>query len=1160
MLAPTLVVGLGGTGSDIVQRVAKQVTNEQRKRIGFIVFDTDINELREIREQNPFIRTVQTSTSLTVGEYLNIDAHARDEWFPVNKILSRKTLANGAGQVRAISRLAIDTAVRAGQMEPLHQAIADLYKLEGEKEIHALRVLIVSSLAGGTGSGLILPISMYMKHYLKTKFQQSANITRGFFILPEVFYEVIKGQSERNNLKCNAYATLRELDAFLMKGDGTLPKKYRDTLKFEFPRVGSKEHEDYDVMPFDFCFLFDAQNVDGKKLNSFNQYKDHAASCIYAQSIGPMNKRSNSSEDNTIRELVSSGGRNRYAGAGSSMLIYPSSDVQRYLALEWAKQSVSEQWLTFDRQYKDKSILNNEMRSRGYNVKDLEPGEDYIVSVEAAANQKEPFGNFIVNSTAVFDSDGLNRVGNKWLVYVANLKSYVEQMSSSGQRDLDSQRDMANRGVNQLGVDGNHEYESFYNAYSEMLKYKGMVFKRSDETARTIAYMMFKSENESITKDKHKHQLETYLRDSNDQFIHPNAVRYFLYQTLEVLKKEKLVVDNDLQEINDFFETFERVAFDDPNTEDIVESAPDLLNRKKGLINKLRKRLTADQEDLLQQYKRFIDKVDQYRTQSIYQEVLRSGIEYVGDLSRSFQVFYKSFESSVTDISREISKIKTKYEGIKGSATRYVCATENCFDKFHKQMPFTGNAMNLPGELSDKIYMKVRKHALLKDKPTNDSFFVELFDKDILGYFKTSLMESYGSKIDIDIIEALELEARYEKDIFDEEQIKHYVEHVIEETKNLSAPFIEKPLGEQKTMIIACAYHPMIDQKDNPKRHMLINEQLQNAGGVADDDIDKNMILFYKSIYGLRANELSKFAPPAMDDSLAPREAGDYYKSYFELISKIKPKSEETPVITPHIDREWHWINRLPDLDEKSQKMQEDNIYRAFLNGLLYEKIQYRAMPSKKPWYRLVFPKIMPEDFVVSNGTPCDSFYEVLDALTINPTVVQRINEITREEHQKELLMSRKVNFYTSRLKMHFDKLRVQEFADHQISLFDLVLFLKLSSPERDFEDKQGMAFIQLIFEEVHQYIKTLESEDEADVIFAKFILEQYHILRNNYTWYKEKWGVSIITYSESLVELAIHQLVDMDLIKEADEIREYNQKDNQERLAEYREELESMS
>ena len=94
MLAPTLLIGLGGKGSDIVCRVSKLVSETQRKSIGFCVFDTDINELREIREANPHIYTVQTSTSLTVGEYLNLDQHARDNWFPVNPILSSKTLTD----------------------------------------------------------------------------------------------------------------------------------------------------------------------------------------------------------------------------------------------------------------------------------------------------------------------------------------------------------------------------------------------------------------------------------------------------------------------------------------------------------------------------------------------------------------------------------------------------------------------------------------------------------------------------------------------------------------------------------------------------------------------------------------------------------------------------------------------------------------------------------------------------------------------------------------------------------------------------------------------------------------------------------------------------------------------------------------------------------
>lgn len=1141
MIAPTLIVGLGGTGSDIVQRVAKQVTKEQRKKIGFVVFDTDVNELRGLKEKNGFIKTVQTSTRMTVGEYLNIDVHARDNWFPINRILSRKTLSEGAGQVRAISRLALDTSIRTGGMEPLHQAIQELYKLEGKDEEQALRVIIVSSLAGGTGSGLILPVSLYIKQYLISTFQQSANITRGFFILPEVFYSVIKGESERNNLKCNAYATIRELDTFLMRGDGTLPKKYEKKVKFEIPRIGSDKCDNYNVMPFDFCFLFDALNISGKNLNTFNQYKDHAASCIYAQSIGPMNKRSNSSEDNTIRDLCRSGGRNRYAGAGSSMLIYPYQDIERFLTLKWAEQCVSEQWLVFDKQYKEKSILNNEMRSRGYNVKEIDAGADYINSVTAAANQKNPFGSFIVNACGVFDSDGLERISDKWLVYVSNLKRYIEEITSSGQRELDMQKETAAGRVGGLGQEGDIGWDSFYNAYIELAKYKGMVFKRSDEMARTISYMMFQAENDSITKEKHKHQLETYLRDDNDEFLHPNAVRYFLYQTIDLLKKEKLFTDNEVRECIDFFETFDKMAFDNPDTGEVVETAEDLLNRKTKFIQSLKKSLSGEQEDLVQKYRNFMEMVDRYRTQSIYQEVLKGGIEYVGKLAKAFQVFYNSFDGSVRGIEREVKRIKHKYGDLKGYATRYVCATEDCFDKFDKRMPFTGNALNLSGELSDKIYMKIRKYAMLREKPGNDSFFAELFEKDILGYFKESLLESYSREIDIDIIEALELEAEFEEEIYDEANKRFHIESVIRETKILASPFIEKPLGEQRTQITASAYNPTIDKKEDPQRHDLVMKEFSD--GVADDDISKNMILFYNSIYGLRANDLSKFAPPKVDKT-AEREGGEYYKAYFELVAQIRPKSDETPVISPHLDKNWHIISILPDLDEQNQREMEKEIYKALFYGILLNKIQYRSVSAVERRYKLVFPGIKPQEFVVSNGTPCDTFFEILDALTINPLVVRRINDFSQEYFRREILSNEINRFEDSKMKVALEKVRYYEhkaFKDRQISIFDVVMLLKLTAPMDEMDDDQGRSLINIMMDEIYQYMSNICPEHNLKQQYGQVIIDQYKVYQANLSVYDKLWGDRLGEYCIDIVDTAVYNLQDKKLLEQAEVVQEYN-------------------
>ena len=113
MIAPTIIIGLGGIGSDICCRVSKQVKDsEQRKRIRFVCIDTDINDLSRRREEDPRIITIQTSAPYMVGNYLDTNTNAKDNWFPVHNILMGKTPTEGAGQVRSISRLAFEEAVR----------------------------------------------------------------------------------------------------------------------------------------------------------------------------------------------------------------------------------------------------------------------------------------------------------------------------------------------------------------------------------------------------------------------------------------------------------------------------------------------------------------------------------------------------------------------------------------------------------------------------------------------------------------------------------------------------------------------------------------------------------------------------------------------------------------------------------------------------------------------------------------------------------------------------------------------------------------------------------------------------------------------------------------------------------------------------------------
>lgn len=1144
MNAPTLLIGLGGTGCKIIENVSNMVTEEQRDSIAFAVFDTDINDLRGIQQRNPFIKIIQTSTKQSVGEYLNKDTHARDSWFPVNAILNGKTLTEGAGQVRSISRLALETVIRAGKMEPLHDAIQSLYKVEEDKVEQALRVVIVSSLAGGTGSGLILPVAMYVRNYLKTHFRQSANITRGFFILPEVFYEVIPGQTERNNLKANAYATLRELDAFLMKGDNTLDERFSDYVKLEFPRIAADGYEEYEVRPYDFCFLFDAQNAEGGKLNSFDQYLEHAANCIYAQSIGPMNKRSNSSEDNTIRKLAKERGRNRYAGAGASMLIYPFEDIRNLIALKWAKQCVSKQWMAYDYLYKDMCKENEKRRELGMGVREQTLSAFYANKIETGAKHDDPFAKSIDRACGRYE-DGVTRIADNWEEYADGVAEKLATDLNDLPSDLNQRFTSARNMVFALEAD----WEDYINAYTQLQAYKLRSDVYVEEVAQSIGYSLFKGAH-SNNDGNEGYKLETYLKNNENEYIHPNAIRYLLIKILNEFGDSRETAKNSKETNRKFFETFEKQTFDDPDTEE-EEGVQNLRDRAEGKgLKKLSKKSSADQEDIKNKYVKYLNTVKEFRDNSIKEAVYTQGLDYIKGLLNAFEGFYKSLESKVETLDRRIQEIYKKNSSVKGNTVRYVCASAKCLDKIYEKKPYTGSTISIDSQLSKKIYDKILAYALADERPNINRYFSDLFDVDIIGYFEKSVMDNYGEDLDIDIISAIEKEADYEGKYEDEDDayslIQQYVIKTIRDTRNLSLPFIESPLGEAREPINACTFNTSLkpDRGDDSPRAQLIRAELMNYGGAPDEDISKYMIMFYQSFYGLRANDLSKFAPPEKSITYN-RSSGEYYKAYYELVRGIHPEPHKSKEISPHIDRWWHIISKMPDLDEDSQKEQEYNVYAAFFWAMVRGYIYITAEGSDSMIYQIREERLKMDDstLIVSNGTDCDKFYEVLDAIAIYPELVGKILENVAIDTKADIndsieledgiLMTGLRNFSLAEPGIGASHLPAK-------SIFDIPMLMKKSAIPELYYERNVVEMLRVEIEEIKRYISNFCTAKELPELAGKVIIDQYH--KHLASLEQEKTEHASI-YRESLftktADIIINALSEIGLKQEARAINE---------------------
>ena len=143
--APTLFVGVGGTGCKIIRKVAEMCHPAERENISFACLDTNVNDLRGVNASSVKIYGIQTSTTQTVGDYLNYDKDALRNWFPKNAVIYDKTVSEGAGQVRAISRLALNSTIKTGAINPLYDAIDDLFRKDGKALKQAMRVVIAST-------------------------------------------------------------------------------------------------------------------------------------------------------------------------------------------------------------------------------------------------------------------------------------------------------------------------------------------------------------------------------------------------------------------------------------------------------------------------------------------------------------------------------------------------------------------------------------------------------------------------------------------------------------------------------------------------------------------------------------------------------------------------------------------------------------------------------------------------------------------------------------------------------------------------------------------------------------------------------------------------------------------------------------------------------
>ena len=1013
--SPTLFVGVGGTGCKIVKKVAELCAPEEKENINFLCLDTNVNDLSEVASAKSKIYWIQTSNTQTVGNYLDYDEEARKKWFPKNAVMYDKTVSEGAGQVRAISRLALNSTIKTGRIRPLYDSIDDLFRKTGKEMKQAMRVVIASTASGGTGSGIILPLSMFIRDYVKEKYPNTSLIVRALVLLPETLDSVIDSQTERDSQARNAYATIKELNAFMMKGSGFIDLdddlKQFSNLHVNVPVAGSDKQKNLSLLPMDFCFLMDGQDAEDSTMISLGQYIEQAGQALYEQNVGPMQKKAFSVEDNIIKEMTKPGnyGRNRFGGIGAGVIRYPYGKVADYVAYDLAVDSIggegdATKWTKYDNAVR---AYKAEQKKRGVPMSTWD--SDGKVYCDSLRNAKDPFSKDLNNTYELDSLDSrIKRFRNDFedQVYriVLNDKRFNSLYNSAKQWETNPS---FGEGENKIS-----------DAIDSLRAYREVVEERSKDGSpivegivnRWVEALYTNEQKTAAIKDTYS--IEYLMKNPQGEIMHPCAARYVMYRLMEEFEKE--VKSTSHTSAEDTIEMFKSKEYEFKFTKEKAVGIESLgeLEKEPKLFDKLKgyKKLNEEANQDIPGY--FMALEDYCKKTAVHAAYVKA-YAYIKEFAAQFEQFFNTFVYKVKDLSRKKIDMVDELKYKKGDSYVNICATEELLQELSKYslQKAQKETTMLNSEINGGIIDAVKNNAIFKMEVENaggsyieEDRRVNIFDDILMGYFKKSVREKCDD-IDLDIIGAIELEQRLKErirlhsengddtQVFEQisvEDVKRRIMEVVAMGTRIAAPSIQRVTNEEPREIKVCAYNKIL--LDN--RKFRVKDLMPN--GEAVDTVSKYEIHFYNALYNLTPDKLKKFAAP-FETETGKKNGGTYHRAYSDYSRLIGPDSTKNAAISTHIDKAWDSIKSMPELDFEYQRQVIRKVHKAFIYGLIHNAIQQRplsAVANGKKVFLYRDSDNRDVELTVPNGTLCDEFYEILDALYVNSKVVEDINLI----------------------------------------------------------------------------------------------------------------------------------------------------------------------
>lgn len=344
----TLVIGLGGTGTYTVKNLLSQMRNagvidgysgevENGEPIRFLTFDTDSSFRSGAKyadhEESLRYHFVQLDQLKVERKVRDLDASPNKNyrsWMPdkVGALIKARDARHGAGQWRLLGRLAYVEEQKLIERK-IEQAYNELrtYNCDG-LDVEDIDVYIVSSLAGGTGSGLLLDIAYYLQRFFVERDSNLRTNTFAYLLMPDVFGDVETG----GRTEANTYAALKEINAFYLQ---------QKDFHMEYPIGGNVHIPKGKAIPFSSVFLFDRELAACSFLPNAEQCFKYMATVMYLRLVSPVGRAARSvfanvkvppyGSDDLLDHSIEGAGY-VYSACSGAILDFPSNnDVKDYI-------------------------------------------------------------------------------------------------------------------------------------------------------------------------------------------------------------------------------------------------------------------------------------------------------------------------------------------------------------------------------------------------------------------------------------------------------------------------------------------------------------------------------------------------------------------------------------------------------------------------------------------------------------------------------------------------------------------------------------------------------------------------------------------------------------------------------------------------------------